>query len=187
MLFTLPSFRRGKLYTVTPTDVQSFYEEHARGVSPRNVERAAHPARFTMVGTALLQLFGADGLLKHAAIGANLVVNTGLAAVIDRLQGNTPAVHDYQAIGTGTTAPAAGDTTLQTEVGTRIQGALTQPTATTDRLVSTFPAGNGTGAITETGRLNASSAGNLLARLTFSVINKAAGDSLQITHDLTVS
>ena len=53
--------------------------------------------------------------------------------------------------------------------------------------VATFPAGTGTGAVTEAGILNASSAGDLLCRTVFSVVNKGASDSMTITWTVTVS
>jgi len=51
----------------------------------------------------------------------NLFVNTGLYTIIDRLAGtdipaNKKATITYCAVGTGTDAPAAGDTELQTEI-----------------------------------------------------------------------
>jgi hypothetical protein len=53
--------------------------------------------------------------------------------------------------------------------------------------VATFPAGTGTGAVTEAGLFNASSAGTLLCRTVFSVINKGAADTLGITWTVTVN
>lgn len=126
-----------------------------------------------------------NGRIKLDRTVDNLVVNAGRQAIIDRLQGNTPAVADYIAIGTGTTAAAAADTTLETEVA-RAQGTLSQPDAHTDRCVYTFPAGTGTGTITEAGRLNASSGGTLMGRaLLGTAAVKTAADSLQITYDFT--
>jgi hypothetical protein len=89
------------------------------------------------------------------------------------------------AIGTGTATPAAGDTTLGTEAG-RV---TTTGTATGNQVTytSTFPAGTGTGAITEAGVFNANPAGTMLCRTTFPVVNKAAGDSIAITWVVTVS
>ena len=135
-------------------------------------------------GHGLMRLMR-NGELIDVGIGRNLIVTTGRGLVIDRLQAASPAVPDFEAIGTGTTAAAAGDTTLQTEIGTRVQGTLSQPAQTTDRLVSNFAAGNGTGAITEAGRLNAASAGVLVSRIVFAVINKGASDALETTHDIT--
>jgi hypothetical protein len=136
-------------------------------------------------GTILIELFGPDGVLKDCRKVENLITTVGRGQVIDRLQAGAPAVCDYIAIGTGATAAAAGDTTLQTEVA-RGQGTLTQPDAFTDRSVYTFAAGTGTGNITEAGRLNASSAGVLMGRQVFTAVNKTASDSLQITYDFTI-
>lgn len=179
-LLHLPDPNRRRVLRLRPNELMEFYHEQVSKIS-----RQARSG-FTVVGSVLIQLFNPQGELYDARYGANLVVDAGKAAIIDRLQAASVAVHDYQAIGTGTTAAAAGNTTLETEVA-RAQGTLSQPTATTDRLITTFAAGIGTGAITETGRLNASSTGNLMARQVFSVINKAAGDSLQVTHDITIS
>jgi len=48
-------------------------------------------------------------------------------------------------------------------------------------------AGYGTGAVSEAGIFNASSAGDMLARTVFSTINKAAADTLGITWTITVN
>lgn len=203
-LFPVESQKTGGVYRLSANDVQDFYDEHVLGYAGRFKLSALSKFKNVLIdilrrkgeiqafeglvccGTVLLRLFGSDGELIDVRAGANLVVNTGKDAVIDRLQAASVAVHDYQAIGTGTNAAAAGDTTLQTEVA-RAQGTLSQPTSTTDRLVTTFAAGTGTGAITECGRLNAASTGNLFARQVFSVVTKGAGDSLTVTHDITIS
>ncbi len=53
--------------------------------------------------------------------------------------------------------------------------------------VATFSAGEGTGAVTEAGIFNASTSGTMLCRTVFSVVNKAAGDTLQVTWTVTFS
>jgi hypothetical protein len=53
--------------------------------------------------------------------------------------------------------------------------------------VATFPAGTGTGAVTEAGIFNASSSGTMLCRTVFPVVNKQSGDSMTITWTVTVS
>lgn len=124
----------------------------------------------------------------------NLVVSAGQAGVASRINGSGgEAAFTYIAIGTGTTAPAAGDTTLQTEIttGGGARAAATASRVTTDvtndtaQLVLTF---NFTAsfAVTESGVLNAAAAGTLLARQTFSAINVANGDSLQVTWKFDV-
>lgn len=129
-------------------------------------------------------LFDADGNLILTRRHHNIITNVGRSHIIDRLQAASPAVMDYLAIGTGATAAAAGDTALQTEVA-RAQGTLSQPDAYTDRLVYTYAAGTGTGSITEAGRLNAASVGDLGCRSVFTAIPKGASDSLQFTYDRT--
>ena len=125
------------------------------------------------------------GQVKLDQTDYNIVPNAGRQAIIDRLQGNTPAVPDYIAIGTSSTAAAASQTALVAEVA-RAQGTLSQPDAHTDRCTYTFPAGTGTGTITEVARLNASSAGTMFGRgILGTAAVKTAADSLQITYDFT--
>jgi hypothetical protein len=137
-----------------------------------------------LIGSITLELFDAQGQLKTSRHVRNIVTNAGRQAIIDRLQAASVAVCDYIAIGTGTAAAAAADTTLGTEAA-RAQGTLSQPDAHTDRCVYTFAAGTGTGAITECGRLNAASNGTLMGRQVFAAVNKGASDSLQVTYDFT--
>ena len=138
----------------------------------------------TIKGTITLDLFGPDGKLKDSRRVENIITNTGRAHIIDRLQAAAVAVADYIAIGTGSTAAAAANTTLETEVA-RAQGTLSQSDAYTDRCVYTFAAGTGTGTIAECGRLNASSAGTLMGRQVFTGIAKGSSDSLAVTYDFT--
>ena len=132
-----------------------------------------------------IQLFDKDGKLKEERRHENLVVTTGLAHIADQLSSSPgQGAMSHMAIGTGTTAAAAGDTTLQTELD---RNALTSRTdsGAVVTYVGTWAAGDGTGAITEEGIFNASSSGTMLARTVFSVINKAASDTLVITHTIT--
>ena len=135
-------------------------------------------------GKIHLVLLGEDGNIKDERTVENMIVNTGRAHIIDRLQAGAVAAADYIAIGTNNTAVTAADTTLNTE-NARGQGTLSQPDAYTDRSVFTFTAGVGTGTIVEAGRLNASSNGTLMGRQTFTGIVKGAADSLQVTYDFT--
>ena len=94
----------------------------------------------------------------------------------------------HMELGTGTTAAASADTAL----GTAISGSRTALTSTTVSsntitYVASFAAGTGTGAVTEAGIFNASSAGTLLCRTVFPVVNKQSGDSMTVTWTVTVS
>ena len=93
----------------------------------------------------------------------------------------------HMAVGSGTTAAAAGNTGLESILGSREALDSTTVTDNTITYVSSFEAGEGTGAITEAGIFNASTAGTMLCRTVFSVVNKAADDTLQITWTITLS
>jgi hypothetical protein len=132
-------------------------------------------------------LLGPDGEVKQEESCHNLITTVGRNAIVERLD-SSPATSQptHMAIGTGTTAAAAGDTTLQTELD---RNALTSNTASANVLtmVGDWAAGDGTGAITEAGIFNAASNGTLYARAVFPVINKGAGDTLSITWTFTLT
>ena len=81
---------------------------------------------------------------------------------------------------------AVGNTDLGTSINRTAHDSSTV-SGTTIQYITTFPAGTGTGALTEAGIFNASSSGTMLCRVVFSVINKAAADSLLITWSVTIS
>jgi hypothetical protein len=119
----------------------------------------------------------------------NLVVTDGkefVASSMIKTTSNSPAAMTHMGIGSGSTAAAAGNSALESQLG---RVALTSGTVSgaVVTYVATFPAGTGTGAVTEAGILNASSSGDLLCRTVFSVVNKGASDSMTITWTVTVS
>ena len=138
-----------------------------------------------MKGELTIVVRDESGLVKNSMHVPNLVVTAGKNFIASRIVGTASPIMSHMAIGTGTATPAAGDTTLGTEAG-RV---ATTGTASTNQVTftSTFPAGTGTGAITEAGVFNQASLGQLLCRTTFPVVNKAAGDSIAITWVVTVS
>lgn len=125
------------------------------------------------------------GNIKEQRQHQNLVVTAGKAWIAARMKtSGAPNEMSHMAVGTGTTAAAVGDTALGTEsarvsLSSSVSGAVVTYTAT-------FPAGTGTAALTEAGILNASSAGTLLCRTVFPVVNKGASDSMAITWTVTV-
>jgi hypothetical protein len=116
----------------------------------------------------------------------NLVVAVGKDAIASRMVGNTTAIMSHMAVGTSNTAATTSQTALGAEIG-RVALDSTTRSSNTITYISTFPAGTGTGAITEAGILNASSSGNLLCRTIFGVVTKAAGDTVVITWNVTVA
>ena len=127
-----------------------------------------------------------DGNVKDTRELKNLVVTAGLGFIASRMKEATADAMTHMAIGTGTTAAAAGQTALVTEAARQ---SLTSTTVSSNTVeyVAAFAAGTGTGAITEAGVLNAASGGTLLCRTVFSVVNKGASDSMTITWTITIS
>ena len=116
----------------------------------------------------------------------NLVVTAGKSYVASRMKDATATAMSHMAIGSGSTAAAASDTALGNQLG---RVALTSTTVSNAVVtyVASFPAGTGTGAVTEAAILNASSGGTMLCRTVFSVVNKGAQDSMTVTWTVTVS
>ena len=121
----------------------------------------------------------------------NLVVTTGLSYLISRAKDATATAMSHIAVGTGTTAAATTQSVLVGEVARVVLTSTTQVTTTVTgdaiQYVATFAAGSGTAALTEAGIFNAASAGIMLARTVFAVINKGALDTLTITWKITIA
>jgi hypothetical protein len=137
-------------------------------------------------GMLRVVVIGPDGQVKTDEIFKNLVVNVGKDFVASRMVAASATVMSHMAIGSGTTAPAAGDTTLDSELG-RVTLASSSATGAVVTYTASFPAGTGTGAVTEAGIFNAGVAGTMLCRTVFSVVNKGANDSMSVTWTVTVS
>ena len=139
-----------------------------------------------MTGELRITVTNPEGNITQETVVPNLVVTSGKDFIAERMKDATTTAMSHMAIGTGSTAAAAGDTALGTEAG---RVSLTSTTVTNNAVayVATFGAGTGTGAITEAGLFNASSGGDLLCRTVFSVINKGAADTLGITWTVTVN
>jgi hypothetical protein len=151
------------------------------------------------VGKFLRKLTGLDmqgwpcfGRWVESVTVHNLITNAGLALIAGRLNGSgSPAAATFIAVGTGTTAAAAGDTALQTEIvdSGLARAAATVSLVTTDvtndtaRMTNTFSV-TGTKAVTEAGVLNAGSGGTLLNRQVFSAVNVVNLDSLAVTVNI---
>ena len=127
---------------------------------------------------------------------AAVMTNTGFAGVASRINGaGAEAAFDYVAVGIGTTAAAAADTALESEIvdsglaraqdaaPTRVTTTITNDTAVCDY---TFTV-TGTKAVTEAGLLNAASDGVLLCHDVFSAVNVINGDTLIMTIKVKAS
>lgn len=132
-------------------------------------------------------LTDSEGVIKQEIKGPNLVVTTGLGYIASRIAGNTATAISHMAIGTGSTAPAAGNTSLTSE-NARV-AVSSSVNANVVTYVATFGPGVGTGNINECGLFNAAGAntGTMLARSTSIVLTKGANDSLAVTWTVTLN
>lgn len=155
----------------------------------QNQPAAPRPEHIRATGQLKLVLRGPDGRIKEEHLHQNLVVTAGKNWIAARMKtSGIPTEMTHMAIGSGTGTPAAGDTTLGTELG---RVALTTSGGTVSGAVvtynATFAAGTGTGAVAEAGLFNANSSGTLLCRTKFDTVNKGANDSLAIEWAVTIS
>jgi hypothetical protein len=139
------------------------------------------------IGFVKARLLDPNGKVKEAKdLGYNLIVDTGKQGIADQLlAAPTIPKPTHMGIGTGATAPAAANTALVTETGTR-QALTKTRSGNVVTNVATFGAGVGTGAITEAGIFTAATAGTMFSRIVFSAINKGANDTLELTWTYTI-
>jgi hypothetical protein len=146
-------------------------------------------------GFVELVLRGPDGEIKQVETLENIIVAGGLAHIASRMTGIAQAVMGWLGVGTGSTgvgSEVVGNTLLVTEiarVATTPTIVTTTQTNDTVQHVATIPAGTGTGAINEAGLFNVVTANTatMLNRITFAVINKAAGDALTVTWKIKIA
>ena len=152
--------------------------------------------RSTITGHVILQVFDTQtGELKYKIENNNLVVDLGLDEMAEAtfgVGGVGTTNFDFIEIGTGTTAPTAGDTTIETSACARIQDASPDVNSlitgeTSVSVISSFDGGTCAGGITEAGIFNAISGNQLLARSTFGVVTIGAGDTLNVNYTITIT
>jgi len=120
----------------------------------------------------------------------NIVVNAGLAEIVNLMIGSNTTYFNAVAVGTGTTSPTASDTALGTEVmrvASSNSAQTTNVAGDTAQFVATF---NFTSsyAITESGIFNSTTAssGTMLAKQVFGALNVVSGDDITITWKIVV-
>lgn len=117
----------------------------------------------------------------------NLITQLGDAYVAGEMAYAGQDQMSHMEIGTGTGGTSAS-TTLVSALSRVALDSLAQGAGANDNDVTysaTWAAGVGTGAITEAGIFNASSAGTMLAYSSFAVKNKGALDTLTINWTIT--
>ena len=143
-----------------------------------------------------MQLQGAMTLIVRRADGDietvhkdNIIVNVGFDFIADAIgkSASRPSVMGFIALGTGTTAAAASQSALVSELDRNAATYAHTGGTKAFSFTADFPAGDGTGAITEAGVFNAASGGIMLDRVVFPVVNKGADDSLTAVFTFTMS
>ena len=113
----------------------------------------------------------------------NLVVSVGKQFIASRMASNATPVMSTMAVGTNSTAPAAGNVALGAQlVSVSLSVAGGTPSGNTVLYTATFPPGVGTGALVEAGIFGSV----MLSRTTFAVINKGDNVEMIINWTLTV-
>lgn len=136
--------------------------------------------------------------IPYGLASLRVVTTAAVTDICTRFAGTSAANianYKYHGFGTGTTAEAAGDTALVTELTTEYATDSTRPTGSQSASTNTYttvatlsPDSGGTLAITEHGVFSATSSTTLLDRSKFSAINLVSGsDSLQATYVLTLN
>jgi len=150
----------------------------------------------TPIGALYLKVIRGDGSEVDLGLTSLGVVTTaGVTAIASHLNngGATISGFKFHGFGSGTNAEASADTTLQTEFTTEYATDSTRPTGSQGASTNTYTtiatfSPDANVAVTEHGIFTAASAGTLLDRSKFSVVNLVgSADSLQATYVLTLA
>lgn len=142
-----------------------------------------------LVGRWTYTLQRADGTVETRH-GTNVVCTNGKEFLASFLYSAAVAASTftmkYVAIGSDSTAEAAANTALGTELS-RHTGTVSYVSGQVFRVTATFAAGSGTGNVYEYGLFSSNTGGTMLARDTESLISKGAGDILTVQANFTLS
>lgn len=136
-----------------------------------------------------------DGKTILKQVSENLTPNTGLAAFIKRMGGDgSTAGFTYLALGTGTTAADATDTSLEAEItdsgleraSATVSYETTTTTGDTLQLYKSFTA-TGSKSVTEIGILNDPTTGSLGGRVVKTAVPLEADDIYAVTYQVILA
>ncbi len=126
----------------------------------------------------LIDIYDQDGrLLQHVE---NLITDVGLQQLTKWLALTDTKTPTHIAVGTGTNAPANGDTALQTEVARQATDTPSVYSIYYARWITTFPTTVANVTLKEVGLLDDPTTGNLWAR---AAINVTKTSSIALTVD----
>jgi hypothetical protein len=142
-------------------------------------------------GIVDIKLIDKDGNVKAHYTDHNLVVDSGIALILDTLVNNTAHQPTHIALGTGTNAAAAGDVSLQTE---EYRKAITSSTITGNsaKFAAFIAFADYSGTISELGLFadatDTVGSGTLFSRfIPTTPITKTSADALVISWTITLS
>lgn len=122
----------------------------------------------------------------------NTVVTAGRRWVLQQIASSeidTDQTISYLAIGTGTAAPATSDSALASETTRKAIGTFTTSNLTSNppswRAEVSFATNEGNTTLGEAGLFNSSSGGTMLARGTYSTINKTTSNTLTVRYTIS--
>lgn len=135
------------------------------------------------------------GIEHLGIVGRKVVTDVGVGFIVDAFQNLVELeTMKYHSLGTGSTAEAAGDTALVTELTTeytsnvRATGTTTETSAPVYSTAATNTLDGTPGAaLREHGIHSANAAGVLLDRTVYAAITLSSGDALTSTYGLTFS
>ena len=152
----------------------------------------------TLTGSYDLVVKDQNGFILSEKHVDNLVVDIGVQTVADQifpnidLNSSTQNQFSYLGIGTGSTAPVAGDTDVETAIGgcgriqdTLVEGSFASNTATIT-IDASFSGANCAGTIQEAVLANAATGGQILSRVLTGSVVVGAGDTLDLTYTFTI-
>lgn len=140
----------------------------------------------TLTGQPSIMLRDSNGNIKTQFTINNTVVTAGKTYFASRAVGTQTSVMQHMSVGVDSTAPTVANTALGSEIS-RVVLSASMSSINQVTYTATFGAGAGTGAISEIGVFNAGTAGTMLCRAVFPVVNKAANDILDISWVISVN
>lgn len=180
------------------SELGAWQRRNARNFERSLTDQAAFDGgRLRFIGHLWLAKHGLDGSVHdYGLVSCRVVTDAGVQFIVDAFQ-NLVELENmrYHGLGTGTTAEAATQTALVTELTTQYSTSNTRPTGTLGEKSGDAKTYETTATITVTASVAATEhgilsqaatgGGTMLDRSVFAAVNLASGESLQATYQLT--
>jgi hypothetical protein len=141
-------------------------------------------------GRVLATVRGPDGKVKDKLESHNVIVDGGKSFLVDFLGSAAAAAStftmQYVAVGSDSTAEGSSDTALGVEIG-RHTGTVSALASHIYQITASFATGSAVGAVAEYGLFSSNTADVMMGRMTSSVVNVGANDTLEVKYQITFS